>query len=200
MKSVVLLGLALPLFAPMGAPAWFEVRGAEVEVHRAAGAAEVRIVYDVAVRDAACGWFLGQFDALPAGAAEPKATLLIDGKEYPAAVEDGRGARAVQAFREEREQGVRVLSAAKSIRLVLAFPKAACPGPEITVPIPVPAPEFRGDPEKEPPKDLPRVSVRFDSEVEEATAEVRATFRTVPRGSRLVLRSDARSAGATLVK
>ncbi len=200
-KIAALGGLVCSLFAAAGAPASFEVRGAEVEVRRSGDAAEVRIVYDLAVRDAACGWFLAQFDGLPSGAGQPKASLVIDGKEFPASVEEQRGVRSIQAFQEEREEGARVLGVAKSVRLVLAFPKAACPGPEISVPVTVPWPAYwREHEEKEPRKELPRLSVRFTSEVEEATAEVRATFRAVPGGLRLVLRSDARSAGATLVK
>ena len=199
LKIAALPLLALPLFAPFGAPAGFEVRGAEVEVRRAGAEAEVRIVYDVDVKEAACGWFLAKIEGLPAGDAAPKAFLSIDGKEYPAVVESERGVPSVQAFRAERKDGVRLLSS-KSIRVVLVYPKVACPGPEVSVALPVPVPAFVHDGMKEPSSVLPRVSVRFDAKDEETSAEVRAVFRAVPRGARLVLRSDALSAGATLVK
>jgi len=199
LKIAVLPLLALPLFAPLGAPAGFEVRGAEVEVRRAGAEAEVRIVYDVDVKEAACGWFLARFEGLPSGDAAPKAFLSIDGKEYPAVVESERDVPTVQAFRDDRKDGVRLLSS-KSIRVVLAYPKAACKGPEVSVAIPVPVPTYLHDGMKEPSNTLPRVSVRFDAKDEESSAEVRAVFRAVPRGARLVLRSDALSAGAAIVK
>jgi hypothetical protein len=199
-KFAALPLLALPLLSPMGAPAMFEVRGAEATVVREAGSAEVRIVYDVEVKDAACGWFLARVDGLPKGAAAPKATLLCDGKEFPAAIEEDDGHAAVQAFRDARKGGVEALSA-KSIRVVLAFPKAPSDGPEVSVALPVPVPAFwhRGESGKDVPTTLPRLAVRFDARGGDAPAEVRATFRTVPKGARLVLRSDALSAGAALV-
>ena len=199
MKSLVLAGLAAPFLA-MGAPASFEVRGAEVEARRSGDAAEVRVVYDLTVIDAACGWFLAEIDGLPAGEREPKAALVLDGKEFPAAVEESRGGRAVQAFRESREEGARALGAAKSVRLVLTFPKAPCTGPEFTVPVLLPKPEYWREEGKERQKGFPRLTVRFDAEGEAASAEIRATFRTVPGGARVVLRSDPLSAGVSILK
>ncbi len=200
MKALVLAGLVVP-FLSMGAPASFEVRGAEVEARLAGGKASARIVYDLSVRDAACGWFLAEVEGLPGGAGEPKAVLVLDGKEFPASVEDSSGKRSVQAFRDAREEGARALEAAKSVRLVLAWPEAACAGPEFVLPVLVPRPEYwRENGDGEPRKDLPRLSVRFDAESEEAKAEVRATFKSVPRGARLVLRSDPRSAGVSILK
>jgi hypothetical protein len=193
--------LALPFLPPFGAPAAFEVRGAEATVVREAGIADVRIVYDVDVKDAACGWFLAPIEGLPTGDAAPKASLLCDGKEFPAALEEDGGRSAIQAFRDDREAGVKLL-AAKSVRLVLAFPKAPCTGPEVSVPLSIPVPAYRnrGETVKEPPTELPRLAVRFDARGGDATAEVRATFLAVPKGARLVLRSDALSAGAAIVK
>ncbi len=201
MKATLLAGLLGGWLLLVGAPAWFEVRGAEVQVHRAGDSAEVRIVYDLTVREAACGWFQAEFDDLPGGAQEPKAVLLLDGKEFPARVEEAGGKRRVQAFQESREEGRKALEGAKSVQLALAYPKVACTGPEVTVALPVPRTLFsREEAEGGPKKEFPRLSVRFDAEVEGASAEVRATFRSVPFGARLVLRSDSGSAGASVHK
>ena len=71
----------------------------------------------------------------------------------------------------------------------------------MTVPLPIPRSYDHGEKGKDRPKnELPRLAVRFDAEVEGATAEIKASFRAVPHGTRVVLRSDARSAGASLLK
>ena len=185
----------------VGAPAGFEVRSAEVQVRRSGDSADVLIVYDLSVSNAACGWFLAEFDALPGGEQEPKAALLVDGKEIPAVLEGPAGKRRAQALRDSKDEGRRVLEKAKSVQLALTFPAVACPGPEVSVPLPIPRETYHHEEAKEAPRNaLPRLSVRFDAEIDEASAEIRATFRSVPHGARLVLRSDSRSAGASVLK
>lgn len=195
--ALAVLWIAAPALA--GAPAWFEVRGAEVSVRRTGDSAEARVVYDLAVRDAACGWFCAEVAGLPSGKDAPRAALAIDGKEYPLALaQDRSGTPVLSAWRDaDRDEGVKALTEAKSVRLVLSFPKAACAGPEFPFPVLLPRPEYR---EEEPRNELPRLSVRFDAESDGTTAEVRVTFRSVARGSRLVLRSDALSAGVSVAK
>jgi hypothetical protein len=201
MKTAIAAGLLGWSMLLVGAPAGFEVRSAEAQVRRTGDSAEVRIVYDLAVHNAACGWFLGSFEDLPGGDGAPKATLLFDGKEYPAKVEERDGQRQVQAFQASKDEGRRLLEDSKSVQLVLTFPAVACTGPEVTVPLPFPRSYvFTEDGRKAQKGEYPRLSVRFDAEVEGATAEVRATFRAVPAAARLALRSDARSAGASLLK
>jgi len=201
MKTAIATGLLGWSMLLVGAPAGFEVRSAEVQVKRTGDSAETRIVYDLAVHNAACGWFLASFADLPGGDQAPKATLLLDGKEYAAKVEEMDGKRQVQAFQASKDEGRKLLEESKSVQLVLTFPTAACSGPEVAVPLPFPRSYiFREDGRETQKAEYPRLSVRFDAEVEGATAEVRATFKAVPAASRLALRSDARSAGASLLK
>lgn len=204
MVAGLLGGLLLLAWAPAGfagAPAGFAVRGTEVQVRRTGDSADVRIVYDLSVNNVACGWLQAEFDALPGGAQALKAALLLDGKEFPAVVEGPAGERRVQAFQDWKHEGRRAFEKAKSVQLALSFPTVACPGPEMSVPLPIPRETYHHEEaKKEPKNELPRLSVRFDAEVEGATAEIRATFRSVPAGSRLVLRSDPRSAGASVLK
>ena len=196
--GVLLVAGAPPVFA--GAPAGFTLQGTEVRVNRSGDSAEVRITYDLTVNETACGWFMAEFDALPAGAQEPTAVLILDGKEFPARLTGGEGTRQFQVFQKEKEEGRRALEGAKSVRLVLTFPKAACSGPEMTVSLPIPR-SFVHHPDRreEPKTELPRLSVRFDADVEGTSAGITATFRSPPAGARLDLRADARSAGVSLL-
>ena len=209
MKAAMIAGLLWVFLAPVGAPAGFTVDGAEVEVHRKGDSAEVRIAYDVTVNNTACGWFQAEFEGLPEGDRAPKATLILDGKEY-ATVADGTeyatvaegasGDRSFRAFREEKEEGRHLLDGAKSIRLRLEFPAWACAGPEVTVPVPFPRSYVHSaDAKDAAKKGFPRLAVKFDAEVEGASAEVKATFKAVPAGAKVLLRFDARSAGASIL-
>lgn len=200
MKAALIAGLLWVFLAPVGAPAGFSVDGAEVEVHRKGDSAEVRIAYDVTVNNTACGWFQAEFEGLPEGDRAPKATLILDGKEYATVAEGSGGDRSFRAFREDKEEGKRALDGAKSIRLRLEFPAAACAGPDVTVPVPFPRSYVHSEDAKEAAKKgLPRLSVKFDAEVEGATVDVKATFKSVAKGAKVVVRADASSAGASLI-
>jgi len=200
MKAALIAGLLWVFLAPMGAPAGFTVGGAEVEVHRKGDSAEVRIAYDVTVDNTACGWFQAGFEGLPGGDRAPKATLILDGKEYATVAEGSGGDRSFRVFREDKEEGKRALDGAKSIRLRLDYPAAPCDGPEVAVPIPFPRSYAHSEDAKDAAKrGIPRLAVTFDAEIEEATAEVKATFKAVAAGAKVLLRYDARSAGASIV-
>jgi len=200
MKAAMIAGLLGMLLAPMGAPAGFAVDGAAVEVHRKGDSAEVRIAYDLAVNNTACGWFLAEFEGLPEGEFAPKATLLLDGKEFATIAEGTGGSLSFRAFHEEKEEGRRALDGAKTIRLRLDYPARACAGSELTVPIPFPRSYVHSAEGKDAAKKgFPRLTVKFDAEIEGTAAEVRATFKSVGVGVRAVLRADARSAGAAIL-
>ena len=196
--GVLLVAGASPVFA--GAPAGFTLHGTEVRVNRSGDSAEVRITYDLTVNETACGWFMAEFDALPAGAQEPTAVLILDGKEFPAHLMGGEGTRQFQVFQKEKEEGRRALEGAKSIRFALDFPKTACAGAEMTLAVPLPRSYVhRKEGRSEGKNEVPDLSVRFDVEVEGMTSGLRATFRSAPAGARVVLRADSRSAAVSLL-
>jgi hypothetical protein len=193
--------LALPAFAfGMGAPATYDVVSGAIEfVSHAEGIAELRVTYDLKIRDANCGWIMARFREMPADTGDWSYVIEAGGKTTKSATLGKReGVYEVQHFgaMQRKDSDLPEFKDGETVRLVVSTKVSFKESCSVRLAVPTGWEQDRRGSRAAPP--LRSLSAHVASEVEGCSSDLKLKLADVPEGSALEIKASKKGTGAFL--